>query len=1127
MKPTQVTELFANIRKTFVSFFSILMFVALGVGIFVGINWTSPALENAADSVFNENSFHHVQVVFPYGLTDDDIDQLAHVEGVTSIEKGRQAFATLKQGELKYTVKLQTASQDIDKLIVQEGELPQRVGELAFKASVAEMLGLSVGDEIVLKENSNSAAQSSDNPSASNSASTQGESVSGLGSADGSSRESASLLATEKFKVTALVESPEYLALESYTFGVSDSSSGAVDAIGWVPADTFNDDAFQNGYTTANIRSESLEGKGTFTGEYKKESGALEARIEELGVDLALNRYDDLHGEAQQKVAEGEAQLKDAQDKIAQGEQAIEDGERELEEGRATLESKRAEGEAQLASSYQMLLGYEAQKAEGEAELSEARSQLAEGEQAIAEVDAMEAAAEVALSSAESEKAALDKQLKDGKITQEEYDAALDELGAQTMEQIKPYADAAGEEVPVIDHTNYAEALVSARVMLNNAENIPVDIDGEEMTIGEARAKLEEYEQAVDDAEAEYNDKVAQLNEGWSLYYSGRQLLESETAAGEQKIAEGEAQLEDAKRQVEDGKAKVAEMMPKLEDGKRQVDAMKKYTWTVAGRSYNSGCVQVATFSGVTGRLSLSMAALFIVVGLLVTYSAVSRIVHDQITQIGTKKALGLRRREITISFMLYSAIAVLAGAIIGAIVGFVLVEGIISNAIGSMFFMGSFPAFFGVLLFLAITLLELSLVLVATWIACRSILKEHAVELLKGEKPPAAKTRFYEKWGIWEKLPLLTQTIVNNCINDKRRLFSTLVGVAGCTALIVTAITLNDDVIDSYGEHYDRVYGFNAIAYSDKNVDGANDTVKAALEGEGSTAAQVLLRTYVATDAADNHSAMRIVVPKDDEEFEQVYHVNVVDGELYDPTGDGAWVSEAYAEHLGAKVGDELELDGGDGELHHVRIAGFYGFRLTYHELVMGRAFYEREFNTKLEPTALLVNTQDRPVEELHNALKNVNGFDSILDDKTLQWGNFETFSSVSSTVVLIYLILAALMAVVVLLNLNVMFIEEKKRDLIVLMINGFSVKDAKRYIYNDTIVLTIIGIILGLVLGAIMGSITVASIEPETATFFKGIAWRAIVIGILGSALLSVIMTLIALRRIPRFNLTDINKF
>ena len=150
-----------------------------------------------------------------------------------------------------------------------------------------------------------------------------------------------------------------------------------------------------------------------------------------------------------------------------------------------------------------------------------------------------------------------------------------------------------------------------------------------------------------------------------------------------------------------------------------------------------------------------------------------------------------------------------------------------------------------------------------------------------------------------------------------------------------------------------------------------------------------------------------------------------------------------------------------------------------------------------------------------------------SIDDDKEFQHQNFGEFASVSGAVVAIYLALAALMAVVVLLNLNVMFIDEKKRELIVLMINGFSVKDAKRYIYNDTIVLTVIGIVLGVVLGCVMGAVTVGSVEPSTASFVKDVDPMAVLVGVVGSAALALIMSVIALRRIPKFELTDINKF
>ena len=427
---------------------------------------------------------------------------------------------------------------------------------------------------------------------------------------------------------------------------------------------------------------------------------------------------------------------------------------------------------------------------------------------------------------------------------------------------------------------------------------------------------------------------------------------------------------------------------------------------------------------------------------------------------------------------------------------------------------------------FLVIALVELVLVLGATYLACRQILKQHAVELLRGEKPPEGKARFYEKWDTWDKLTLFVQTIVNNCVNDKRRLQSTIVGVAGCTALIVTAITLNNDVMKSYDRQYEEVYGFNAITYADSDPEDAVDNLEAALESEGFPSAQVISKGYLMEQPNGESGAMNVVVPFDGDAFAQLYHVNPKTDGALDLSGEGAWVTQAYAEHLGAKVGDVIILEGGDGEKHEIPILGVYEFWLTNNEMVMGKDYYEKEFG-KASPNAVYSQIGDTAIADVEQAINGIDGFYSIVDDAALQHGNFESFSSVSNAGVIIYLILAVIMAVVVLLNLNVMFIAEKKRELIVLMINGFSVKDARHYISYDTIVLTALGIIVGLALGCIMGSITVASVEPVTGVFMKDVDGWAVLSGILGSAILAVIMCLIALHRINKFELTDINRF
>ncbi|MBQ9042173.1 MAG: FtsX-like permease family protein [Eggerthellaceae bacterium] len=1056
MKPTQITELFANIRKTFVSFFSILMFVALGVGIFLGITWAGPALQTAADKVYDEGSLHDFQVQFSYGLTDDDLKKLADVEGVSLVEPAYQSFQQFALGEAEHTAKVQTFGSRVNIPIIVEGELPQKADEIALTAYAAKNLGIGVGDIIAFQKDADDADGDAGNDDAAD--------------ADGMK-----FLNGSTFKVTALVNSPEYLANSSATYGISNTPSGKVDIVAFALPAAFDGGAFQDGYPIVNVRCDDLRGIGTFGGDYKSKSSDVKARIVELGNELSDARYHELYDSAKADVDDAERKLADAKNEVA-------GKEKELADARSQVQSS----ESELSNAYSTLVG-----SRGDLD-----SKWAEFNAKNAELQAKQAEFDAGVAAATQELATM---------------VAAAEAAAQ---QAEAYAKANPQNAEA------AQSAAIARATADEMAKTSVDDleypEGSGQTIGQARQSLAAAQAEVAAGRAALEQGEAELQSGWAEYNEGQSKLEQARTD----IADGEQKLADAKKEIADNEGKVA-------DAKDKLDELKSYNWTVSARTENAGAAEVSTFTDVTNNLSFSMAALFVIVGLLVSYSAVSRIVHEQITQIGTKKALGLRGREITLSFLAYSAIAVVAGAVIGAIVGIIAVEGIIGHVLGGMFFMGDYPPYFGLPLFLIVTLLEIVLVLGATWFACHSILREHAVELLKGEKPPEAKTRFYEKWAVWERLPLLTQTIVNNCMNDKRRVFSTIVGVAGCTALIVTAITLNNDVLKSYDKQYEDVYGFSYITFVDTDVEQAADNVQKAIEDQGLQGAKALRKSLILTKPNGDRGSICMVVPESPEDFSQVYHVNVSDGAVFDPSADGAWVSKAYAEKLGAKVGDTITVDAGDGVVHKVPIMGFYDFWLTSYEMVMGRDFYEREFDADLQPNVVLCASGDMSADDVADALANVDGFSSIDDDKAFQHRNFGEFASVSSAVVAIYLALAALMAVVVLLNLNVMFIDEKKRELIVLMINGFSVKDAKRYIYNDTIVLTAIGIVLGVVLGCVMGAITVGSVEPSTASFVKSVDLMAVLVGVIGSAVLAFIMSVISLRRIPRFELTDINKF
>ena len=1233
MKPTQIQELFANIKATIVSFFSIMMFVALGVGIFAGIYWMAPALQTAANKAYDEGAFHHFQIQFPYGLTDADLKELSAVEGVDAVEPMRQSFQGVRTGSKSLVVKVQSAPQEIDALQVIEGSLPADGSQIVVNERLATALDAGIGDTVVFeadaKTDETDAAQSANETADEVSVAQEGDAQNAADGGDSSNEAKTDespkaqsvmrYLNQQEYTLVGVVKSPEYLACEPATYGLSPRGSGLIDGIAWVGPGAFNAQAFDDGWPVVNVRCSSLEGMNSFSSSYVDASAPIQTRIVDLGDVLGDNRFQVLHDEAQAKIDDGEAKLAEARTKIATGEKELAKAKRKIKETQAKIK----EGEAELKKGKKEIKAGETKLAEGRAQfeqktnaalkqlnaakekLDKASEQYQAGAQALAEAKAADEAIRKAYTDARANYGNVQSQMSalkstsdrlgnavaKGTTTERDYwiavyplyrafkttcetsNSSIGSLNNAIGEAAKKYPDAnITGAIPllstlpnlssVMTKAEYAstKAAVDSSISaiqadLGSIRTAPVTIAGTSYNfdtaaslqpiasdvITKAQNELDSKKKIIDENTATYNKAVSEYNKETESAQAKLDEADAQLTALKQKAEQGERDLEEARARVKEGKQQVKEKTAELEDGKvelqkktdeldeakRQLGLMKDYGWTVAPRSYNGGSIEVETFSGITNRLSFSMAALFIIVGLLVSYSAISRIVHEQITQIGTKKALGLRSREITVSFLLYAAIAVLVGSVVGLVVGTFVVEGIIASVLGQQFEFEGLPPYFDIGLALVVTGIELVLVCGSAWLACRSILREHAVELLKGEKPPEGKTRFFEKWALWDKLPLFTQTIINNCFNDKRRVFSTIVGVAGCTALVITAFTLNDDVLASFDKQYSEVYGFDTIAFVDDEVEGSADAVQNALAAEGYSAAQVYRQSQVLQLPDGGRAPVKLIVPADDQAFSAMYHLNSTTGDVVDLSVDGAWITEAYASHIGAKVGDTLVMNGTDGAVYELPIAGFYRFYLPSNEMVLGKGAYERLIGTSYKTNALLANLGGASVADVEEELVEISGFDQLYDDKTRQHKGFESFSKVSSVVVLVYLALSVLMAIVVLLNLNMMFVDEKKRELIVLMINGFSAKDAKRYVYNDTIVLTVLGILVGIVLGAIMGTLTVGSMEPNTTSFYKGIDGFAIAIAAALSVALSTVMSVIALRRIPRFNLTDINRF
>ncbi len=1166
VKPTRALETLANIRVNLVAFVSIAMFVGLGIAVFLGIRWGGEAMRLGVHGAMEAGSAHDIEVAFPYGLTDEDLARLRETEGVSDVEGGYSAFATISGASGDIVIRLQSLTERMDRATVVDGRLPEEDDEVALVRHWARRAGIAVGDTIELK---------------------RGQGTTG-----------ADCMRSGRLKVVGLVQHPSYLGVNNGALGISPTTSGSVECAGLTTKGAFDPDKLFGAYTNAYIRCDSLAALNTFHDDYVASVRQIADRVDALSAERATARYDKVYAESRDKVEDARRQLDDGTRTLDELRETLSSGERDLAAGRSelargeatlldarlTLADARAVGAEQLADAYRMLsssqLDLELSSAALESRQAAYDSLVAgfgdvrpyydammEGyNEASSRIDALEArqsALEAALAAWRDAPAA-EKDAQWGQVTaryQEfivEYEAVSNaEAAMSTFALIASSALGAPldipspPELPEAIAPESAEATVAsardavgtAREAIDVVSSASVTVEGETVSLTGIPEALDRMGGALLSAREQLDAARTQLSEGWALYYERKAALDAGTANGASQIAEGQATLDSLRGELAAGASRLSEgqgalgeksgelerARPDVEAAERSLAKMERFDWSVLTRNEGPCAIPVFTMAKMIDNACWAMALLFVLVGLFVCYSAVARLVHEQVVQIGTKKALGFTAREVSRGYLLFSGIAVAVGLAIGAVLSVVLVQTIMNPSVNRQFDIGAYPPFFNLIEFVAMGAVELALILASTQFAIRGVLRREAVELLAGGPQGSAHGRFYERWAIWSKMSLYAQTIVNNLVNDKRRVVGTLVGIVGCTGLIVTALTLSDDVARSLTSHYEGVYSFDTIVCCDVAEGEAPKEIENALFEQGLAGAPVYRRGMQVRKSDGGRGFATVYVPMNESVFDRFYRVRSHgDGEGGGRSADdGLWVCVGFAEHNGIAVGDTVELLEATGKSRELKVAGIYDSYLMRNEFVLSASAYREAFGSEARTNCFLADREGQDVAQLQGALSGVKGFQSIEDDRGLAEYGFGQMKSLLDTVVKVYLLLSALMAFMVLLNLYNMFVSEKKRELIVLMICGYSVREAKAYIYRDSIALTVLGIVVGIVFGSFMGSIATQALEPEVAFFLKDFSLMAAVGGAVATFAFSMGVLLMSLRRIPRFDLTDINRF
>ena len=1134
MRSAMNKDFLREIRNTRSRFLSILILVALSVAFLSGLKATAPDMKHTGDDYADSLHLADIQVLSNLGLTDGDLAALLAREEVESGEAVYviDAYAASDNADLVAKVYSLTDC-DINNVVLREGRMPQRTDECVVEEMLLDQLDIELGDSITLTP----------------------------------SEQMEDALRHERFKVVGTIRSPVYFSVER---GTSALGAGTVKAYLYLPKDAFSLDY----YTAINLRVKGAAELTAFYEEYDDSVDAVIDALEPLGDERAALRHDELVDEATEKLddaqqklddakAEADEELGKAERELADARKELDDGWQEYRDGVQELADAKIEvadayielqdGEQEYADGVEELRDgaekyedgkkkYEdglAEYQDGLAELESARRKLEDGEAEYQEgKDAFDAFAEDYLlqasgcASADELGRALVKEGSSGEV-HTRVDAALNALRAQITQ-----LEASEEDIPQDANavkTSYQQ-LVSARAELDDGWEQYYDGKKE---LRSAEQELEDAEQELADAlielrdgEQELRDARRELDDGWREYYDGLdEIADAETELadalvelrdGEQEYRDGYQEYLDAKSEAEE---KIADAEREIADARRKVAEIEHGEWYVMSRSYNPGYTGFGQDADRMGNLASVFPVIFFLVAALVCLTTMTRMVEEQRIQIGSLKALGYSRLAISAKYIGYGLLPSVIGGVLGLLIGYTVFPKMIFTAYQIMYQvpdieLRAYPdiSAFSVLAAVVCTT-------VSTLWACLSTLREVPASLMRPRTPKAGKRVFLEYIRpLWKRLKFIHKVTARNLFRYQKRFWMTVIGIGGCTALIIAGFGLRSSILYTMTRQYSELFHYTAqVVLSDSVLSEEREAIEEFLTTDTRVTDLARCDISSATAASDDYSVtayVEVLQPGDLPRFMELYDCKT--GETITLDDGGVYIDQKLSELLGITVGDTFLIDG-DARAN-VTVAGIFE-HYTGHFIYMTPLYYEKTFGTPAETGAYLL-TLESDDEELCSALfeelLSLNGVAATTRMRDTQDTYQHSMERIDFVVVIVILAAAAL-AVVVLYNLSNINITERLRELATIKLLGFYDGEVSAYVYRENIVLTFIGIAVGILMGHYLHTWLVLSTEIDLMMFGRETDPKSYLYAAVLTALFSFLVNLIAHFKMKKIDMVE----
>lgn len=1077
-----------EVRNSPTRFLSILGIIFLGVSFFVGIGATGPDMINAANDYYQRQQLADVSVISTLGLTDTDQQLL---EANPQVEQAQpQYMLDLNMTKLNKVIRFFSyeAKDSLNQYKIVAGRLPEKAGEVALD-QVAQLQGdYQIGDTLTIEK-------ADDLPNQ---------------------------LKEHQLKVVGFVNSPEFI--ENLNRGNTTVGSGTIDYFAVVQSADLDLET----YSRILVSFKKAVAATAYSEDYQT---TVDDGIKSLKQTLKQRpqaRLEEVKATAEEKLTDVKKQIDEGEKALDTGAEKLEAARKQLDDSKTQLTEKEQTLQEALARGQEQLDLAQTQLEQQQSQLESQQEELTKQWQALDQAN-------------EQSQAFFEKQGDIDKVTEgaEQLQQELKRLQSLLADIVTTKKVAASQMEKTIAAKQRAwteivnslpdNAALQAALAKVSQSGKAADLSTFETVVGEymktTAAEAEKWQKEA----AEYAEEAAKLNpevlaeKGQQLKQVEEQLQEADKQlqAGREELAQqrqtlqeqqaaGEEQLAEAKQELANGEAEyqknvahyqeqTSENMPKLLDAQlqlknqtRQLAEMKPADYLYSDRVTNPGYTEYKQNANRISSLATVFPVIFFLIAALVSLTTMTRMIEEKRSEIGTFKALGYKNTEIAQKFILYSLTAGLLGTLAGLALGFYLFPTIIVNAYGQLYNMKEFTTPW----YLSYTIIATVVALICTvgiaLLTLRLDLRSSAAALLRPKAPKAGRRVWLERLTpVWQRMSFIQKVTVRNLFRYKSRMLMTILGIAGCTSMIVTGFGLRDSIGDMVPLQFEKLWQYQGVVtFNDHSTDEQTQHYEETLKKlDGfKEALPISAQTLTLSGEGQNPQDVSVYVPQKPEDAGSFLLFNDrKTGEKYQLTDDGAIIDEKLAALFAIEVGNKLQLKSSEGKEYSLKVSAVVE-NYVGHFAYVTPEYFKEIFHEEPQYNSEFLLFDHQPASKQQTAIANQLMTNPKVVNVTFLSDSSDALDDtvgVLTIVVWVLIISAGLLALIVLYNLNNINISERIRELSTIKVLGFYNNELTMYIYRENIILTVLGIVAGLVLGFFEHRYVLQTVELDMLMF------------------------------------------